>query len=115
MLKMTTKRIITTVLFFSIFSLLLGGIGFPADDEKESKELPRHYPLEFTGTGRIDRMAQDEIVIDDRLYGLSPHTTYNIPTHNNVSRSNFRVGQFVGYITEGNRQIISLWLIEQPK
>jgi hypothetical protein len=109
---MNIKRIFTLLLFFSVCSLLLVGLSFAADDETESNELPRHYPLEFTGTGRIDRIAQDEIVIDDRLYGLSSHTSYNIPTRNNVSRSNFHVGQIVGFITDGSRQIISLWLIE---
>lgn len=100
------------VLFFSVCFILWGGVSFAEDDEREPKELPRHYPMELTGTGKIDRIATDEIVIDDRLYGLSSNTTYNIPTHNNVSKANFRVGQFVGYITDGNRQIISIWLIE---
>ena len=34
--------------------------------------LPEYYPDRFNGTGRINRIAMDEVVIDDSLYRFSP-------------------------------------------
>jgi len=79
---------------------------------EKARALPEYYPDKFTGTGRIDRIAADQIVIDDTLYGLSPNAEFATPTRKHASRSSFRVGNRVGYITNENRKIISLWLIE---
>ena len=74
--------------------------------------LPEYYPDRFDGTGRINRIAMDEVVIDDLLYRLSPYAEYATPTDRHALRAWFRVGNRVGYITNQKHEIISLWLIE---
>jgi hypothetical protein len=74
--------------------------------------LPEFYPDQFDGTGRIDRIALDEVVIDDSLYRFSPYAEYATPTDRHALRAWFQVGNRVGYVTNENHEIISLWLIE---
>jgi hypothetical protein len=74
--------------------------------------LPEYYPVRFNGTGRINRIAMDEVVIDDLLYRLSPYAEYATPTDRHALRAWFQVGNRVGYITNEKHEIISLWLIE---
>jgi len=74
--------------------------------------LPEYYPESFDGTGRINRIALDEVVIDDSLYRFSPYAEYGTPTDRHALRAWFQVGNRVGYVTNENHEIISLWLIE---
>ena len=74
--------------------------------------VPEHYPDRFDGTGRINRIAMDEIVIDASLYRFSPYAEYGTPTDRHALRAWFNVGNRVGYLTNEKREIISLWLIE---
>jgi hypothetical protein len=74
--------------------------------------LPEYYPDRFDGTGRINRIAMDEVVIDDSLYRLSPYAEYATPTDRHALRAWFQVGNRVGYMTNEKHEIISLWLIE---
>ena len=54
----------------------------------------------------------DEVVIDDSLYRFSPYAEYATPTDRHALRAWFNVGNRVGYLSNENREIISLWLIE---
>ena len=74
--------------------------------------LPKHYPDGFHGLGRIDRISETEVVIDDALYKFAPHAEFNTPQRTNVSLYTFRPGAWVGFMKSGKRQIVSLWLIE---
>ena len=74
--------------------------------------LPEYYPDKFDDTGHIDRLAKNEIVIDDSLYKLAPGTTYATPTSTDATIASFRVGHIVGYVCNARREIISLWLLE---
>jgi hypothetical protein len=99
-------------LFCFIMGLVLcASAGYAQDRYKGEWVLPEHYPDGFNGWGRIDRLAPDEIVIDDNLYPLSPSVKYNIATSSNVRASLFRVGDTVGYLEDANGLIISLWRI----
>lgn len=99
-------------------TLLMTGPGLPlppAAAEMQGEEgfvLPEYYPARFDGTGRINRIAMDEVVIDDLLYRFSPLVEYATPTDRHALRAWFRVGDRVGYITNEKDEIISLWLIE---
>jgi hypothetical protein len=74
--------------------------------------LPQHYPDGFDGLGRIDRISETEVVIDDGLYGFASHAAFHTPQRNNVSIYTFKPGAWVGFMKSGKRHIISLWLIE---
>jgi hypothetical protein len=74
--------------------------------------LPTHYPDGFDGLGRIDRISETEVVIDDGLFNFAPHAEFNTPERNNVSIYAFKPGAMVGFMKSGKKQIVSLWLIE---
>jgi hypothetical protein len=109
---------------FFVFALLVGpmllmtgpGLPVPAAAAEMHGEggsaLPEYYPAQFDGTGRINRIAVDEVVIDDLLYRLSPYAEYATPTDRHALRAWFQVGNRVGYITNEKHEIISLWLVE---
>ncbi len=87
-------------------------VGYPKERGRGEIALPTHYPQQFTGIGRIDRITRNEIVIDDSLYKFVSNVTYHIPTRSNASSAWFRSGELVGFVTNAKREIVSLWLIE---
>jgi hypothetical protein len=91
---------------------LLAGVGNTRSNSEEGVGLPKHYPDQFSGFGRIDRIASDEIVIDDLLYRLASSVTYHTPTRTNASRSWFRTGNLVGFVLNLEQEIILLCLIQ---
>ncbi len=92
-----------------IFLFFILGVSYGQDSDKK---FPDYYPEKFNAIGNIDRIAQDEIVIGDTLYRLSPNATYHTPTSRDASKVLFSVGSLVGFITNSAREVTSLWLIE---
>jgi hypothetical protein len=64
------------------------------------------------GSGNIDYIDQDRIVIDDSAYLLSELVVYykNSYLREQVASSKFKVGRKVGYTVHTNGEIIELWL-----
>ena len=87
-------------------------VGYPRERGRAEIALPTHYPKQFSGIGRIDRITRNEIVIDDSLYRLAPHVTYHIPTRKNASSAWFRANESVGFVTNAKGEVIALYLIE---
>ena len=65
------------------------------------------------GEGLINRMTDKEIVINDCLYALKPWTVFNTSTMKNAPRGWIHVGDYVRFIINDKRQVLSLWLIEK--
>lgn len=86
--------------------------GYAQELVKPEVVLPKHYPDGFHGLGRIDRISETEVVIDDALYQFAPHAQFNTPQRTNVSLYTFKPGAWVGFMKSGKRQIVSLWLLE---
>jgi len=90
----------------------LSGIGFTDGRDEGGVVLPGHYPGKFDGTGHIDRIGDNEIVIDDSLYKISPFVKYHTPGASNTSIGRFRAGDLVGFIKNSDNDVISLWLVK---
>ncbi len=106
--------IFMTVLVLLIVCLALPtGVCYGQGRVKGEWVLPKHYPDGFDGMGHINSIAKDEIVIDDSSHKLSPFVKYATPTRKYALRSQFRAGDFVGYITDSKQEIISLWLLNK--
>ena len=98
---------------FLVNIALPASVGYSAQKGFEGdRVLPEHYPDRFDGGGPIDRITEDEAVIGDMLWKLSPDVRYHTPSIENASSAWFKEGKFVGYITNSRREIVSLWLIE---
>lgn len=76
---------------------------------RERTDLPQHYPDQFSGQGQIDRIAAEEIVINDCFFRFSKYPVFNSHTHLNVSIKHFHEGDSVYYIKNDKGEIESLW------
>ena len=116
--KKTWLGRIKHILICAGLALFIAGVAIPSGltyAERRVKPeivLPKHYPNGFNGYGHIDSIERDNIVIDDSFYRLSPDVQYNTPTVKNASKAFFRVGDRVGFLTNSEDEIISLWLLK---
>ncbi|NOX33911.1 MAG: hypothetical protein GXP56_09270 [Deltaproteobacteria bacterium] len=80
-------------------------------------EEPIHkgYPFVFDQTGRLDRISNKDLVVDDVLYKLSSSTTYHAPDTIFTKFTSFKKGDFLGIILKGKntREVLSVWLIKK--
>ena len=110
----TVTRIGLGLLLSLVLIALYSGIGHTQEPLGEGN-WPAHYPIKFDGRGHIDRLAKDQIVVDDSLHYLSSDVKCGTPTGGNVSIAEFSVGDRVGYKTDAEHKITSLWLLEKAK
>jgi hypothetical protein len=101
-------------------ALIMAGICTPAGagagGQKIKGEwiLPEYYPQGgFDGYGYVNRIAAAEVVIDDSIYRLSPAATYATLSSVMATIGDFVDGDLVGYLTNSEQEIISLWLIKK--
>ena len=81
----------------------LGTLGRKTVVEREIDEI------KFAGGGLIERIDKDIMVIGDTMRQIAPEVTYHSGiTGLAASRSEFRIGVYVGYQLNDKRQIISL-------
>ena len=111
------KKMFITTLLLSFGILLLTGICLAEDKAvkqyQEEPTGPKHYPKRFSGTGHVDRISKDEIVIDDSLFRLSPRVTYSTPEKRHASKAYVKIGSHVGFVTGPDKhEIISIWLLK---
>ena len=92
-----------------VFLFFLAGVLYGQDKERK---FPDYYPDKFTTIGNLDRVTEDEIVIGDILYKLSPSATYHTPTNRDASKLLFSVGSRLGVQTNPKHEVTSLWLIQ---
>jgi hypothetical protein len=78
----------------------------------EPRGVPDYYPETFDGIGRIDRLGDDQIVIDDGSKGLASGVSFATPSSRYAGRGSFRVGSFVGYLLDRDGKVQSLWLLK---
>jgi len=115
MFTLTKKPFSAGILLFSALIVVLMPVsaGYAQQKHKGEWILPENYPLGgFDGWGTINRLATEEVVIDDVLYALSPSVTYHFPSASDVSASWFKPGHLVGFLKSATGEIISLWRIE---
>ena len=75
--------------------------------------FPDYYPDDFSGVGRIVRIDEKKVVINDELYYLSPRVSYHTLKQEYAFKTDIRPGMLVGYVKESGNVIVSLWFIEK--
>lgn len=109
---------IRKALLYTGLILVLTGIGVPygfcqgVKWVKPEMVFPEHYPYGFHGMGYILSISNNEAVIDDKVFALSPDVAYHTLEIENASSAFFRPGIRVGYLLKSEKEIKSLWLIE---
>ena len=89
------------------------GVGQAERRVKGEWTLPEHYPDGFHGFGYLDRIAEDEIIINDSVLKLAPYASYATPHSAIASSSDFKLGDLIGYLKNAKDEIESLWLIKR--
>ncbi|MGD8961627.1 MAG: hypothetical protein PVH43_03880 [Desulfobacterales bacterium] len=74
-----------------------------------------YYPEGLSGQGCIDSITAKGVVIDDSAFEFSADVTFHKSKGQNASRSEFRPGTWVGYMTNSQKQIESLWYFRSCK
>ena len=82
---------------------------------REEWKLPKFYPRGFDGYGKVEKILQNGIVIDDTGFKFSRHIQFATPRDSNAGIYAFSVGDTVAYLLNEKREIISLWYIELRK
>ena len=105
---------LAVVLAFFIWGIPVRGEAASARKTIELERVfPKYYPKKFDGTGWIERVGENEIVIDDSLHMLSSHVRYGSLKAKHLHKSALRQGMTVGYVTNKRGEIVSLWLLEE--
>ena len=88
---------------------------YGAEYLEEERVLPSHYPKKFNGLGYIDRIGKNEIVIDDSLHPLASYVAYATAASKHGASGDFRVGDYVGFVTNSEKKITSIWMITKSR
>jgi hypothetical protein len=111
MIRHKTRKVISFGLALTLGIFLMYGWGDPAA-ASEPRSVPDYYPEKFDGIGRIDRLGDDQIVIDDGTKGLASGVSFATPSSQYAGRGSFRVGSLVGYLLDRDGKVQSLWLLK---
>ncbi len=105
------------ILDCSGLALFLMGVGIPADLSHAQKRykpevvLPPEYPNGFDGFGRLEMLEENGVTIQDVFIKLASFVTFHTPTNMDSTSAEFSIGDLVGYLTDPEGAITSLWLI----
>ena len=78
----------------------------------EKWKVPEFYPNGFDGYGKIDRIGQNGVVIDDTAWKFSQQVRFATPRNRNAGISAFSEGGTAAFLLNEEREITSLWYIE---
>ena len=116
-----TGRILSSLALIWVAVFIAASIYNPGDAlaqgkvKPEWRDMPAYYPDGFDGWGRIDRMSDTEIVVDDRLLALALLVKCGTPVMRETSTASFSKGDEVGYILNSEKEVVSLWLIKMDQ
>jgi hypothetical protein len=82
---------------------------------REEWKVPKFYPSGFDGYGKIERIDQEGVVIDDTVWKFSRQIRFATPKDRNAGIYAFSAGDTVAYLLNQDREITSLWYIEFRK
>jgi len=98
---------------FLTAGLMPAGVGQAERRVKGEWTLPKHYPNGFHGYGYLDRIAEDEVIINDSVLKIAPYATYATPGSEIATSADFKLGDLVGYLKNAKNEVESLWLIKR--
>jgi len=81
----------------------------------EEWKVPEFYPRGFDGYGKIERIDDEGVVIDDTVWKFSRQIRFATPRDRNAGISSFSAGDTAAFLLNENREVISLWYIEFHK
>lgn len=94
--------------FFCLLTILTA-IGFAEEP------IYPGYPFVFDMIGKVDRISDKQLVIDDGLFKLSTSTTYHAPDTIFMQPSELHEKDTIGVVLKdkNTREVLSVWLIKK--
>ena len=85
---------------------------YPGQSYKIDFLQPDHYPKKFDGVGQLDKLNEENVIINYTGVPLAVGVRFYVPERkNSVSSKRFLPGERVGYIVDKDGNIESLWLL----
>ena len=111
--QILSSLVLIWIAFFITASVYTPGEALAQGKVKpEWRDMPDYYPDGFDGWGKIDRISDTEIVVDDRLLSFASFVKFSTPVIRDASIASFNKGEEVGYILNSDKKLTSLWLIK---
>lgn len=103
------------LLYLLFLVALITMFSFPAHLMAQDmyEKFPEHYPYNFDGKGKINRIVSEEVIIGDREFPFHAQVTFNTPDAPRCSRYMFEQGDYVGYKLSDDGGIVSLWRLNK--
>lgn len=101
------------------FSLCICGVAVQSEAspaqgiDTQRMSLPDYYPKWLDGSGHIDRIGEEGIVIDDHYFPLAKRVRCATLKNPYVKKSRLAEGTLVGFVTNDKEDIVSLWTLPE--
>jgi hypothetical protein len=82
---------------------------------REEWKVPKFYPQGFDGYGKIEKIDQRGVVIDDTGWKFSRQVRFATPRDRHAGIISFNAGDTVAYLLNEKNEIVSLWYIQFRK
>ena len=105
-------KLTATVAVMLVLLSILTGVSSARSLHKGEWIQPEGYPAGFHGWGRLDRVDQESVVIDDTQYPLAADAVYQTPEMRDLPLSDITVGDTIGFMFNESNKIESLWRID---
>jgi len=100
-------------------SLCICGVAVQSDAspaqgiDTQRMSLPDYYPKWLDGSGHIDRIGEEDIVIDDHHFLFAKRVRCATLKNPHVKKSRLSEGALVGFVTNDKGEIVSLWTLPE--
>ena len=75
----------------------------------------KHDIAEIEATGMVDRIADDEIILNDKLFRFAPEARIYSKDGERLSIADIIKGNIVGWMLNENGEIAQLWKLTEPQ
>lgn len=109
MLSKRVGKMILNLIACCCFVLAAFGVATAQGNEEKTEAISRKPP-EIHGSGIIDRVDKDVIVINDRQFPLSQNYTKRSSADGSISSLSLKKGMDVGYELNKKNEIVTVWI-----
>ncbi|WP_027358294.1 hypothetical protein [Desulforegula conservatrix] len=99
--------------FFMIILSFFVSVAFAIEKEGPKNESVVRHPPEIHGSGKIDRVDKDQIVVDDKMFLLSSGYEKRTADDEALSQEKLSAGMKIAFRLDAKRQIVTIWILKE--